>query len=103
VRVFVQIRFGMPVALRVAPSSGIVGLQEPISMAMESDDVPGWAGSTRDDGMGVAIALGGTWFVKPSDERAAITACPCCQVLFPTARAAKVAANIIYPAVTIVP
>lgn len=68
-------------------------------MAMESDEVPGWTGNKRDDGMAVAIALNGTFYVKPPDERWTITICPCCDKAFQTARAAKMVANAIYPAV----
>jgi hypothetical protein len=51
----------------------------------------------------VAIALGGTYYVKPPDDRPLITTCPCCSVAFPTPRAAKMAANALYPAVPLDP
>jgi hypothetical protein len=63
----------------------------------QMDDVPGWTDSTRDDGMVVAIAFAGTWYVKPPDDRPSITTCPCCGTTFPTARTAKMAANALYP------
>jgi hypothetical protein len=61
------------------------------------DDVPGWDGNRRADGMFVGKTLSGIWIAKPPDDRPAIVDCPCCKKEFATARAAKLVADAVYP------
>jgi hypothetical protein len=65
---------------------------------MNEDDVPGWEGNRRDAAMTVAKTLSAVWIVRPGDGRPVIAYCPCCGADFKTARAAKLVADAVYPA-----
>lgn len=62
----------------------------------QDEDVSGWEGGRRPDGMAVVKGLD-TWVVSPPDGRPSIVHCPCCGQGFATARRAKLVADAVYP------
>lgn len=63
---------------------------------MDDDDVPGWTGPKRRDGL-MAMCIGDTWRVISPDRRPMLRGCPCCGAVLRSEKAAKLVANHVYP------
>jgi hypothetical protein len=56
-----------------------------------------WKGWLRTDGLRVSATRENTWVVVPTDDRAAVTTCPCCVKPMVTREAAQRVADAVYP------
>lgn len=57
-----------------------------------------WDGTERIDGVKIIYSQRrSAWEIIPCDGGDRITMCPCCEKVFPMARAAKLAANQLFP------
>lgn len=65
-------------------------------MGEAGDDVEGWNGNKRPDGVHVGTI--GKVYVAIHPRKPSIVICPCCSKPFATARAAKLVANVMWPA-----
>jgi hypothetical protein len=64
-------------------------------MRTDDDDMPGWSGNLRDDGVHV-YEHEGRWVIAV-DEANHVWLCPCCDRDMLTSRAAKLVADAEYP------
>jgi hypothetical protein len=61
-------------------------------------DLFDWPDPTmRRDGLTVTQGESGGWHILPRDARPVISQCPCCDKPLPTARAARLVADHVYP------
>lgn len=57
------------------------------------EDLPGWIGTERFDGVRVTYQRAGKWTVRRHDGYELLSTCLCCGLPFRSERAAKLAAN----------
>ena len=67
-------------------------------MFREDSRVEHWEGTDRSDGVKIVYSQRrARWEIDRGNGSERITMCPCCEKVFPMARAAKLAANQLFP------